>query len=71
MASIITNIRNKNDKAMVIRAYTDKEEKLIKKWLKDNKPKKVGLDMDINKYSMIVTKTQSKAGADNRNGSSD
>lgn len=62
MATIIENIENKKDKVIEIRTYTDKEYKLINKWLKNNKPKKVGLDMDINKYSMIVTKTQSKAG---------
>lgn len=68
--TIIQNIRDKKSRAIEIRKYTDNELALANEWLKNNKPKKVGLDMDINKYSMIVTKTQSKAGADNRNGSS-
>lgn len=37
------------------RGYTDNEVKLMEQWLKNNKPKKVGLDMDINEYSKTLT----------------
>lgn len=53
------------EKGLVQRAYTDLEIKFMKNWLKNNKPKQVGLDMDINKYSMNVSKTQSKLGTNN------
>lgn len=71
MASIQRNIEDKNKNSMVIRAYTEQEALMIDQWLKTNKPKKVGLNMSIYDYSMIVDKKQSKLGADNRSRSSE
>ncbi len=71
MASIQQNIENKKNNSIVIRAYTEHETKMINEWLKNNKPKKVGLEMCINTYSKLLDKKQSKLGSDNRSGSSD
>ena len=71
MSNIAENLRNKNNKVIEIREYTELERKLSNDWLKINKPKKVGLDISIYDYSMIVDKKQSKLGADNRSRSSE
>jgi len=71
MASIQQNIENKKNNSIVIRAYTEHETKMINEWLKNNKPKKVGLDISIYEYSKTVDKKQSKLGADNRSRSAD
>jgi len=71
VSNIAENLRNKNNKVIEIREYTELERKLSNDWLKINKPKKVGLDISIYDYSMIVDKKQSKLGADNRSRSSE
>jgi len=71
LSNIVENLRNKNNKVIEIREYTKLERKLSNEWLKTNKPKKVGLDISIYDYSMIVDKKQSKLGADNRSRSAD
>lgn len=65
MTVIQQNIEDKKDRAIEVRQYTEHEEKLMKQWLKKNKPKQVGLQMDIMEYSRNVTKTQSKIGTSN------
>jgi len=71
VSNIVENLRNKNNKVIEIREYTKLERSLSNEWLKTNKPKKVGLDISIYDYSMIVDKKQSKLGADNRSRSSE
>ena len=47
------------------RGYSNSELKMMAKWLRKNKPKKVGLDIDIMEYSRNVTLKQSKIGTNN------